>query len=174
MRNRLRLILLGAFCAGVLITGIGVGTAIVEYSSLEYTGTYIFSGEAATTDYEFKIELKEDEKLRVMNCQGIVQIRYDKSVPADTVRCSTKYDSDMIKLMARIVDAGSENYEYQWLYFYQNYIGSEFDLLMRNKDAILADLKKGRIGTYIFEEPVKEITVTVNPQMKDVVLLEGW
>ena len=174
MRNRLRLILLGVFCAGVLFTGIGVGIAIVEYTSLEYTGVYTLDGEIKRADYEFKIELKEDEKLRIMNCQGMVEILYDKSVPVNTVRCSTLYDSDMLKMTAQIVDSDNNDYQYQWLYFYRKYIGSEFDLLMQNKDAILADLKEGKIGTYIIEESIKEITVVVNPQMKDVVELEGW
>ena len=57
MRNRLRLILLGVFCAGVLLTGIGVGMAIVEYTSLEYTGIYTLGGEITRADYEFKILL---------------------------------------------------------------------------------------------------------------------
>lgn len=174
MRNRLRLILLGAFCAGVLLTGIGAGVAIVEYTSLEYTGKYTLGGKVTRVDYEFKIELEEDEKLRVMDCQGIVEIRYDKSVPVNMVRCSALYDSEMLKMTAQIVESGNEDYRYQWLCFSRKYIESGFDILMKNKDTILADLKNGKIGTYIIEDPLREIVVTVNPQMKDVVLLEGW
>lgn len=171
MRNRLRLILLGVFCAGVLLTGIGVGTAIVEYTSLEYTGIYTLGGEITRADYEFKINLEEDEKLRIMNYKGIVELRYDKTVPENTVRCSAQYDFDMIKMTAKIIDGGDK---YQWLYFDRRYIGSDFDLVMKNKDMILADLKQGKIGTYIVEEPIKEIIVTVNPQLRDVLELEGW
>lgn len=174
MRNRLRLILLGVFCAGVLLMGIGVGTAIVEYTSLEYTGIYTFCGEVKTADYEFKINLEEDEKLRIMNYKGIVELRYDKTVPENTVRCSAQYDFDMIEMTAKIVDDGGKDYKYQWLYFDRTYIGSDFDLVMKNKDMILAELKQGKIGTYIVGEPVKEIVVTVNPQLRDVLELEGW
>lgn len=173
MRSKLRLILLGTFCAGVLLTGIGVGTAIVEYTSLEYTGIYSLGGEMTKADYEFKIELDEDEELRVMDYCGIVEIQYDKSVPENMVRCRIQYDSDMIKMTPKIVDGGGQDYKCQWLYFDRRYIGSDFDLVMKNKDMILADLKQGKIGTYIFEEPVKEITVTVNPQMRDVIKMEG-
>lgn len=176
MCNRLRLILLGVFCSGILLTGIGAGIAIVEYTSLEYTGVHVINGEITREDYEFKIELGEDEKFRVMNYCGIVELVYDKTVPVDTVRCSVQYNQDIQKIWVGIDDGGNVNADDSagcvWLYISGSYVGNEFDLLMRNKDSVLADLKQGKIGTYIMEDPVKEIVVKVNPEMKDVVDLE--
>lgn len=177
MRNRLRLIMLGVFCAGVLLTGIGVGIAIVEYTSLEYTGVHMIGGEATESDYEFTVELEEDEKLLVMNHRGMVEILYDKTVPVNTIQCSILHNPDFTRMIVGIEDAhertGEATYNNTWLYIYERYVGSDFDLLMQNKDSILADLKEGKIGTYMVEDSVKSITVRVNPEMKESVMLSG-
>ena len=176
MRNRLRLILLGVFCAGILLMGIGVGIAIVEYTSLEYTGVHVISGETTREDYEFKIELGEDETFMVMNYRGMVELVYDKTVPVNTVRCSVQYNQDVEKIRVGIDDGINGNAEdrigHIWLYISSYYVGNEFDLLMKNKDSVLEDLKDGKIGTYIMEDSGKEIIVKVNPAMKDGVELE--
>jgi len=53
---RIQKILLGTFLAGVLISGIGTGTAIAEYSSFTYLGERVLGQDKMTTtslDYTF-------------------------------------------------------------------------------------------------------------------------
>ncbi|MCM1466517.1 MAG: hypothetical protein NC086_00065 [Alistipes sp.] len=178
MRNRLRLILLGVFCAGVLLTGIGAGIAIVEYTSLEYTGVHVLNGETVKEDYEFKVEPVEGEKVIIKDYRGMVELVYDQTVPVNTVRCTVQSNPDIEKIRIKVEgnkNTGTDdNIRNTWIYISGSYVGNDFDLLMQNKDFILAELKAGRIGTYTVENPIKEITVRVNPEMEGIVGLEGW
>lgn len=179
MRNKLKMILLGVFCVGVLITGIGVGVAVVEYTQLEYTGIHVIGGENTTeAKYEFEVELAEGENLRIRNQRGMVEVVYDEAVPENQVQCSILYNPDIVQVQAGIDDGAGisdkERIENTWLYFSERYIADDFDLLMKNKDMIIADLKEGKFGYYTTNDPVKSITVKVNPKMKDVVYLETW
>lgn len=59
--------------------------------------------------------------------------------------------------------------EYQGtVYLDWNYTGDEFDLIMRNKDKILSDLKQGKIGSYQ-TRAIDTIEVWMNPGMKPFV-----
>ncbi len=175
MRNKLRMILLGIFCVGVLITGMGIGIAVIEYTQLEYTGVHVIGGEDTTeAEYEFKVELAEGDALCIRNQRGMVEVVYDEAVPENQVRCSILYNSNLVKVLAGLDIPEEGNTGNTWLYFSERYIADEFDLLMKNKDSIIADLKEGKIGSYITDETIKEITVRVNPKMKDVINLENW
>ena len=58
--RKIQKILLGGFLAGVLICGVGAGTAIGEYSSLNYLGERTLGEEKLVTenfDYTFDPEL---------------------------------------------------------------------------------------------------------------------
>lgn len=179
MRNRLRMILLGVFCAGVLLMGIGAGIAVIEYTQLEYTGIHVIGGENTTeAKYEFEIEFLEGEKLCIMNQWGVVEVLYDENVPENQVQCSIRYNSNLVSVLAGIDDGtnipAEERTGNTWLYFSRRYIADDFDLLMQNKDAIIAELKEGKIGSYTIDDTVKEITVKVNPKLKDTVFVENW
>lgn len=54
------------------------------------------------------------------------------------------------------------------VYMDWNYIGDEFDLIMRNKDKILSDLKQGKVGSYQ-TRAIESIEVWMNPGMKPFV-----
>jgi len=175
MRNKLKMILLGIFCVGVLITGMGIGIAVIEYTQLEYTGVHVIGGEDTTeAKYEFKVELLEGEEFHIRNQREMVEIIYDEAVPENQVRCSILYNSNLVKVLAGIDVPEKGNTGNTWLYFSERYIADDFDLLMQNKDSIIADLKEGKIGSYETADTIKEITVRVNPKMKDVVYLENW
>ena len=55
--SRLHKILLGVFCGGVLLCGIGTGIAFTEFSALEYGGvTYIGDEHMKTENLDVALE----------------------------------------------------------------------------------------------------------------------
>lgn len=172
MRNKLKMILLGVFCAGVLITGIGVGIAVIEYTQLEYTGVHVIGGEnIAEAKYEFELELAEDETFYVENWNGKVDIVYDATIPENQVQCSIRYNAALTEISAVMM---SESHQDIRLCFPKRYIADDFDLLMQNKDLIIAELKNNQIGSYSLAEPVESITVRVNPKLTDRIEMGNW
>lgn len=183
----------GVFCAGVLLGGIGTGVAIAEYTSLEYSGQHILGEESMKTEnLDVAVTPKDGQKIIVrQEYYRSGGEYYDESIPVDTIRYVVRYNTELVTLRARYEAYEEEQSadedlaeeivvsepdgtdavipEYQGtVYLDWNYTGDEFDLIMRNKDKILSDLKQGKIGSYQ-TRAIDTIEVWMNPGMKPFV-----
>lgn len=183
----------GVFCAGVLLGGIGTGVAIAEYTSLEYSGQHILGEESMKTEnLDVAVTPKDGQKIIVrQEYYRSGGEYYDESIPVNTIRYVVRYNTELVTLRARYEAYEEEQSadedlaeeivvsepdgtdavipEYQGtVYLDWNYTGDEFDLIMRNKDKILSDLKQGKIGSYQ-TRAIDTIEVWMNPGMKPFV-----
>lgn len=174
-KSRVIMIAAGVFCAGVLLGGIGTGVAIAEYTNLEYSGQHILGEENMKTEnLDVTVTPKDGHKILVRQdyYRGNGE-QYDDSIPMNTVRYVVRYHTELVSVRARYEEYDLEDRdrddttpEYQGeVYMNWNYIGDEFDLLMRNKDKILGDLKQGKVGSYQ-TRAIESIEVWMNPGMK--------
>ena len=99
--RKIQKILLGGFLAGVLICGVGAGTAIGEYSSLNYLGERTFGEEKLVTenfDYTFDPELGA---IRLhpswYGGRETAGIETDASVPENVIRYEITYLPETIE-----------------------------------------------------------------------------
>lgn len=160
-RNKLRGIMAGLFCVGVLTGGIGTGVAFADFSGFTYalvqadeeafqteTFTYAiepeYEGEIWVQDHlgGERCYLKEDEEIR----QGTVEIR----VVYDAERCSPMMSPQIDQEDDRILDL--------YLQVYDSDLGN----LMAVKDQFLEGLKNGQWREYQIEY-VKSLECHVNP-----------
>ena len=85
------------FCAGVLLTGIGTGVAIAEYTSLEYTGEHILGEEKMKTeDLDFAVDRKEGKKIRIWRNYRVNGVHYREDIPMDTIRYTVTYNPELV------------------------------------------------------------------------------
>ncbi len=112
-------IMLGVFLAGVVISGVGTGIALVEYSSMTYEGVRILGEDKMVTrNFDYKIDGKEDEILlvkldryltRYMSPEtGIVE---DREVPVGTLRYQITYNEDLVSPELRFLPYEQESIE---------------------------------------------------------------
>ena len=181
MLKKSRIIKMAAavFCIGVLIGGIGTGVAIAEYTSLEYTGEHILGEEHIKTEnIDVAVVPEEGKKIQVCRNHWINGIHYGEEIPMNTIRYVVTYNTELVNLWAAYEeyeietnqDAGNRDdddwekdqgcVKLEW-----DYIGNDFELLMRNKDKILNELKNGKVGFYRTKS-ISSIQIWVNPEMK--------
>lgn len=169
--NKINKILAGVFIAGVITCGIGAGIAIVEYSNLEYTGIHILGEEYLKTE-QLEIEVEPEENKRLMlNCgYRTNEITYDENVPENIIRYEITYNSNIAAPRLYFNEYDSDEIQ-GMVVIHNNGYFNDFDVFMRNKDYILKELKNNKIGTYTVQQ-ITDIKISVNPQMKDYVVLE--
>lgn len=168
-------------CTGVLLGGIGTGVAIAEYSSLEYSGEHFFGAENMVTEsFEVTVVPEEGKQIELENDYHLRQgdIIYDETIPENTVRYEVTYNPDLMKIRLRydsmIYEDSYEPEDKEPVlqgHIRSDYIftGNEFDIFMKNKNQILADIKDGKIGTYQ-TKTVDSVKVRMNPQLKGIVV----
>lgn len=175
MRKMIK-ISIAVMCAGVLLSGIGTGVAIVEYASLEYTGRHNF-GETylIQESIDTVVDPVEGKKILVSGYYHNNWFVYDELVPMNTIRYKVNYNSDQVSFRVFYMEEEYGDQETEEEQKYQgtvrmsvDYFGNEFDLFMKNKDYILSDLKQGKIGSYVTRE-IEDVEISMNPQMKDYV-----
>lgn len=178
--RRLHKILLGVFCGGVLLSGIGAGVAFAEFSSLAYAGERMI-GETRmeTAVLEAEIDPEQGQWYISVPYHEAMEsgIETDESVPENTVQFHVSYNA------ARVTPEVHEtvcNYT-EWLDDEQ-YVEEELQVLelytfwedqdemkifMELKDQFLADLKEGKIASY--QEPVyvENVEIRINPANED-------
>lgn len=187
--RKIQKILLGGFLAGVLICGVGVGTAIGEYSSLNYLGERTLGEEKLVTenfDYTFDPELGA---IRLhpswYGGRETAGIETDASVPENVIRYEITYlpetiEPELIFRPRNVEESLTEesepeetaaeettaeettNLRIQGDLLLETWYHGDLGIWMEAKDQILADLKDGRIAGYQVPH-IKEITIKVNP-----------
>lgn len=188
MYKKSRIIKIAAlvFCTGVLLGGIGTGMAIAEYTSLEYAGEHVLGEENMTTEsIDVAVVPEDGKKIRVNRSYWVRKVNYGEQIPADTIRYVVKYNTKLMEFSAEYreyeydSDSDSDGREdEEWLKQYQGTVyldywskGSEFDLIMSQKDRILEDLKQGKFGSYQIRS-IESVEVWANPEMKPFLVME--
>ncbi len=100
--RKLQIAFIGTFIAGVLLTGIGVGVAMVEYSSLQYGGEKLLGGGAlATKVMEFQMPedggiviLGEHQRSDLKKVSGIVE---NPAIPEGVLQYEITYNADLVE-----------------------------------------------------------------------------
>ena len=192
--RKLQIVLLSVFAAGVLLGGIGTGIAFGEYSSMRYEGTvYLDEKELVTEEFVYDFEPAEGEKIVLAhsywgddeNDGNILQ--EDASVPEGQIVYDITYnpnrarpelvfekaapeweaapDAAELTVEEAAQEKTAESRVSGYLYVSARYIGDDFDLLMKNKDKILADMKQGKFASYRTSY-ITKVRVRVNPETR--------
>ncbi len=167
--SRLHKILLGVFCGGVLLCGIGLGVMVLEFSEVTYGGIQIVGGtEMETKDMDVKFEPGETFRMGIRNVNGygdMDEILEDLSVPENTVRFRVTYNGARVEPE---VYCDEENHE---IYFHRYWKGGDdLAVIMEVKDLFLESIRERKIYTYDAID-FEEIQVRINPANREDVYL---
>lgn len=177
--RKIQKILLGSFLTGVLICGVGAGTAIGEYSSLTYLGERTLGEEKLVTenfDYTFDPELGA---IRLhpswYGGRKTAEVQTDDSVPENVIRYEITYLPETIEPELIFRPGKAEES------FSEETVAEESEA-----EAVLAE--KSETEAAVTEESETEETVAkeeetgeekesseiLKPQIQGVLLLETW
>ncbi len=179
--RRSQIILLTVFAAGALITGIGTGAALGEYSSMEYEGIVTMGEENWVTDtITCRWEPQKGESLLVnlynYPPQWNVELVEDENVPMGELECEFTYNGELYKPHASVESIMEGEMEERtspretkpsgYLEMWISYQGDEFATLMEYKDDMLRRLKERKLASYELAT-VKDVKIRMNPGMAD-------
>ena len=158
--RRMQKIMIGAFCSGVFLMGLGTGLTVSEASSFVYLGEKDAGLVSMKTEaFDCTFEPKEEDKFTIGRFYGDLtlenELLTDPELPENTVRFQVTYNSAAVRPYL-------ENEENEYAAVRYRYIGDDFQTFMECKDQILQELKEGKISSYRTPQ-VKEIKVFVNP-----------
>lgn len=162
-------ILIGIFCMGVLICGLGAGIAFMEFSSLTYGGKQIIGKtEMKTENLDIPFEPGEEQYL-IWGQWGWKQteIVTDSKVPLNNVRFQATYNANRVSPHAYLNEEAKE------FHFMCRWTGDDRDdigLFMEAKDLVLQNLKERKIISIDWIE-MEEVVVLVNPENAEDVKL---
>lgn len=167
--SKFQKIMLGAFCGGVLLCGLGAGIAFTEFSALSYGGEKLLGGAEMVTE-EIDAQFTPGENKYYVYSGYSEDVVYselltDESVPENTVRFEVVYNAARVEPEA-FVNPECDEIVLHWYWDRMD----DVEYMMQAKDEILADLKNGEISSYNVEI-VKEVRVLVNPANVDDVQL---
>lgn len=183
--KKLRVVMAGILCAGLLLVGIGVGVGFGEFSRFSYGGRTQLNGMVPRTFSE-SLVLEEGETLHVPSVyasygtDGIyrdtpirgVQYQTDVSVPQGQVQVDVEYRSvySSVQVSRYYLSDFEKNPDRMLnLYTYLQF-GSPLAVLMAYKDQALEDIRQHRLSDYD-EILIDQVVITVNPADKGRVVL---
>ena len=175
--RKVRLILLGVLCAGLLVCGIGAGVTLTEVSAFSYGGQQLLeSAPLRSQSLTVTLDLPEStiyledllygwgSDVRLMDVSRL-EIRDD--VPAGTLRLDATYDSAGPELA--VWDDSWEEGNLEWVHLsWQS--TDDLAMLFSCKDQVLSDLRAHRLTSYVPAE-LREVVVAVNPADADRIVL---
>lgn len=173
--RKLQIVLLIMLAAGALLTGVGAGAAFEEYSSLQYEGTVLMGEEYWKTD-TFICERNPGEDRPILIDMEIypgswnIELVEDESVAPEEVAVDITYNEAVYAphVLLEPVTETEEEKPSDRLEIWISYEGSEFDILMENKDRMLSMLKEGKLASFEMAT-VKAVKIRINPDvMEDV------
>lgn len=180
---RARKILLAAFLVGVLISGVGTGIALVEYSSMTYEGVRVLGEDRMVTrNLDYRIEedgggvlLLKLNRYMTRYLSSEAELTEDPSIPVGTLRYQITYNEDLIVPELNFVPSEEEESGCMGelhLSFWQ--YGDGMDLILENKDKILEDIKQRRFARYDVAN-VSRVVILANPEtLSRVETVIGW
>lgn len=113
--HRIQKLLLGVFCGGVLLGGIGTGVAFVEYSSITYAGEKKIGQEnLITEELDFTFQPEQGGIMvagrRYEDGQPYV-VEEDMSIPENVIRYQVTYNPENVTPELVFYEAEQENSE---------------------------------------------------------------
>lgn len=165
--SRQHKILIGVFCLGVLLCGIGAGITFAEFGGFTYGGKYILGEQDMKTEDIDVAFIPREEGWTIIGAAysytaGMGKIQTDQSVPENTVRFHVTYNAKRVEPYACLNQKGDRiEFSWCWMDYYD-----DTALMMEAKDLVLSNLKEGKIVS--FDTAVlEEVTVLVNPKNKE-------
>lgn len=192
-----QIVLLIMLAAGAMLTGVGAGAAFEEYSSMKYEGTVLIGEEYWKTD-TIICERETGETVPLwINTDRYpeswnVELIEDESVAREEVAVDITYNEGIYvphaalePVMELIGEEPEDIWETEYvektetgtqqpektadrLEIWISYKGSEFNILMENKDRMLTMLKEGKIASFEMAT-VKDVKIRVNPDVMEYV-----
>lgn len=166
--KKIHKILITIFCVGILLTGIGVGVVLTEFSALAYGGKE-FLGRTDMRTENFDVEFEPGEAKT--DISGWYQwdqdeVLTDSRIPQNTIRFCVTYNKERMDPLPIWEEESNQ------VVLLHRWVGEDDDmeLMMEAKDLFLKNLKAGRLISFD-TLGVEEVTVTVNPANKDDVCL---
>ena len=183
--------------AGAMLTGVGAGAAFEEYSSMKYEGTVLIGEEYWKTDTIICERETEETVPLWINTDRYpeswnVELIEDESVAREEVAVDITYNEGVYvphaalePVMELIGEEPEDIWETEYvektetgtqqpekaadrLEIWISYKGSEFNILMENKDRMLTMLKEGKIASFEMAT-VKDVKIRVNPDVMEYV-----
>ena len=163
--------LLGMFAGGVLLTGIGTGIALVEYSTLSYGGHKIIGEDKLVTD-TFIYELEDIGNEVVLlegfdyNASHLTEVIEDSSIPSDEIQYEVTYNANRVRPYIWSngeSDSVSRHEESLRVGLGMDYFRNDFADFMESKDLILSELKNHTVSTYE-STYVTNVVIKLNPE----------
>ncbi len=159
--SKLQKVLLGVFCGGVFLCGIGAGVTFVEFSSITYAGEKIL-GETDMVTEDFDVEFEPGEEAYwIDTCtrdhSDREEIQYTTQVPVNTVRFRASYNRSRVEPFAGADEEDSQ------IYIFCNWLADDdVELFMEAKDQVLSELKERKISSFRTMN-FEEVEILVNP-----------
>lgn len=181
-RTVVKIIVVTSIGVSVLLTGIGTGIGIMEFSSFTYGGEKpLFKEEKSTIRVSAEVPLEGTQKIElehVYNGNAFVnaEVVFDDSIPLGQIcyeieqkQKETKYAVNVESCYGYDYDTPEDEQQYKGevyqVYLSQYYGGSELKMMMELKDKIMKDIKERKLYSYRTNE-INSIKVLANPQMK--------
>lgn len=163
-RKKIRVIMAGIFCIGVLMGGLGTGIAFAELSGFAYQPVTASPETFLTETFTYALSADEKEKIWIRRYLGdaIVKIREDGEFPEGQMEIGITYNTEACSI--KFVDYRDAEDEIH-LQFYLN-SGGDFERLMKFKDDFLEGLRKKELRDYQVE-CIKSVEILINPQDRE-------
>ena len=182
--RRIQKILLGTFLGGVLLCGVGAGTALVEYSSFTYAGEKKIGWEdLETKNLDFSFDRQKGSLIVDTGFWGrrvSDGIEADPAVPEGIIRYEVTYNKKRVEPFLEFYeflegpgaeDPGGDGGQPKEktagepqgrLELMASSRGGDLEIFMECKDEFLKEVKEKRISSY---EPayITEVRILVNP-----------
>lgn len=163
-KKKIRVIMAGIFCLGVLMGGLGTGIAFAEISNFSYHSVRDSQEAFQTKEFTYAIPCEEGEKLWVRRyfAGAIVNLTEHKEVPEGEMEIEITYNTEHCSVDYTVyLDAEEEKH----LQFYLD-TGSDFEHLMKYKDDFLEGLRNKELRDYQIEY-VQRVEIRINPEDRD-------
>lgn len=169
--RKLKIAALVIFCGGILLTGIGVGVSMIEYSSLEYSGRHILEeGSRDTITKKMPVQMQEGKEILIRSYADEPEIFYDEKMPENEIQFELTYNQELLNVRVEESGSSEESCSQEILIIdeYKAGCGNDFEIWMRNKDQILSELRKGKIGSWDWDWDI-DVKITIPSSLKDFV-----
>lgn len=174
--NKIRLMMVGLLCSGLLIVGIGFGIGFGELSQFTYAGSKLLS-DATSKNFTDDVELFHqdgqvyidvpffNDPLELQDC-----LVTSESVKPGTIHIEAGYHSVIsVPTVHHYLYGDLDTDDDEALYL--SWSASPIALFFAYKDEILTDIQSRRLGDYQ-ECEFSNLVITVNPADKDRIIFK--
>lgn len=177
--RKIQKVFMGILAAGVLIAGIGTGTALIEYSTLRFGGEKIIGEEnLITKTLEYHLEDENQEillrRMYSYDFHGNMEVLEEADVPEHVIQYEVTYNEEKVRPFLwddEWEQSESEEEKGAMLRIGLEYLTDDFQTFMECKDQILDDLKEKTISSYRTSY-VTSVIVKINPKTMEQVEVE--